>query len=182
MKRLLDLVPRNQDVIFACIGTDRCLGDSLGPITGTLLEEKGYHVIGTLEKPLHAINLEARILEMNEAFPNHFVIAIDACLGKVERIGKVFIEQGSILPGAAVNKNLPPVGDVAIKAIVNVGGFQEFTVLQNTRLHVVMELSKEIVELCDETMKHIAANPNEISWVSERKSKWKAITNILSPI
>ena len=156
MGRIADLysfVPLNKPVLFACIGTDRSTGDSLGPLVGTFLQDKGYTVIGTLANPLHAINIPSYVEHMKTEYPDHFVVAIDACLGKVFRIGEVIVEEGSILPGKAMNKDLPPVGDVAIKGIVNVGGFQEFTVLQNTRLNVVWEMAKEITRMCDIMMK-----------------------------
>jgi putative sporulation protein YyaC len=43
-----------------------------------------------------------------------------------------------------VNKSLPPVGHLHITAVVNVGGFMEYVVLQNTRLHVVMSQAEVI--------------------------------------
>jgi putative sporulation protein YyaC len=149
---LASLIPIDQEVIFACVGTDRSTGDCVGPLVGTWLEEKGYTVVGTLEHTLNAINLTERILAMKEMYPNHFVVAIDACLGKVDRIGHVVIEKGPLFPGKAVRKELPPVGDVSIKAIVNVGGFQEYTVLQNTRFNVSWKLAKEITAMCDSVM------------------------------
>lgn len=151
---LASLIPHDTEVLFLCIGTDRSTGDSVGPITGTWLEEKGYKVIGTLNNPLHALNLEERVKSSKEIYPNHFVIAIDACLGRVEKIGQIVVEHGPLFPGKAVKKELPAVGDVAIKAIVNVGGFQEYTVLQNTRLSLVWNLAKEIVEMCDGVMEN----------------------------
>ena len=48
-------------VIFLCIGTDRSTGDSLGPLGGHKLRKcrlKKAAVIGTLDKPVHAMNLE----------------------------------------------------------------------------------------------------------------------------
>ncbi|MNY42755.1 hypothetical protein D3C86_1776740 [compost metagenome] len=48
-------------------------------------------------------------------------------------------------PGAGVNKQLPPVGDIHMTGIVNVGGFMEYFVLQNTRLSLVMQLGDKIV-------------------------------------
>jgi len=41
---------------------------------------------------------------------------------------------------------LPPVGDMHITGIVNVGGFMEYFVLQNTRLSLVMKMSHIIAE------------------------------------
>ena len=50
----------NRPIVFVCIGTDRSTGDSLGPLIGTLLVEKNihpFHVYGSLENPIHALNL-----------------------------------------------------------------------------------------------------------------------------
>ena len=51
---------------------------------------------------------------------------------------------GPVKPGAGVNKELPAVGDIHITGIVNVSGFMEYFVLQNTRLHLVMKMAKTI--------------------------------------
>lgn len=44
----------------------------------------------------------------------------------------------------AVNKDLPPVGDLSIMGVVNVSGNLEFMVLQNTRLYTVMTIANTI--------------------------------------
>ena len=47
---------RKTEILFLCIGTDRSTGDSLGPLIGYKLKEKGMRnarVLGTLEEPVH---------------------------------------------------------------------------------------------------------------------------------
>ena len=59
--------PRDRPIAFACIGTDRSTGDALGPLVGQRLLKLGFDrtpVIGTLEEPLHALNLEERLLPL----------------------------------------------------------------------------------------------------------------------
>ncbi|MGG6433061.1 spore protease YyaC [Anoxybacillus sp. D401a] len=134
-------------VVIICIGTDRSTGDSLGPLVGTMLEQKGslpFYVYGTLKDPIHAVNLEEKLKDIQQQHKQAFMIAVDACLGRVKNIGMVSIEKGPLKPGAAVNKNLPSVGDAHITGIVNVSGFMEFFVLQNTRLHLVMNMAETI--------------------------------------
>lgn len=137
-----------QDMTVACIGTDRSTGDSLGPLVGTLLEracqDKGLPlpVVGTLASPLHAVNLSDRLSA--EIHTSH-VLAIDACLGAINAIGNVALYKGGLRPGAGVGKELPKVGDFSLTGIVNVGGFMEHFVLQNTRLHHVMTMADCIV-------------------------------------
>lgn len=137
----------NREIVFVCIGTDRSTGDSLGPLVGTLLEEETvspFFVYGTLENPIHAINLKEQIDKIHKIHSNPFIIAIDACLGRLKSVGFIQIANGPIKPGAGVNKDLPEVGDINITGIVNVSGFMEFFVLQNTRLNLVLKMAKTI--------------------------------------
>lgn len=143
--QIINLLPNEvTEIIVVCIGTDRSTGDSLGPLTGSLLSQKmpkQLKVYGTLEDPVHAVNLEEKITKIEIEHPNAFLIGIDACLGRHNSVGVLSLGEGPIKPGAGVNKQLPPVGDIHISAIVNVSGFMEFFVLQNTRLHLVMNMA-----------------------------------------
>lgn len=132
---------KNKEIVFLCIGTDRSTGDSLGPLVGTMLKEMGYDVIGTLDDPTHALNLQERTAAIPKG---KTIIAIDACLGKVDNIGKIKFGIGGLKPGAGVNKDLGTVGDYFITGTVNVGGFMEYFVLQNTRLGLVMKMARRI--------------------------------------
>ena len=135
------------DIIVLCVGTDRSTGDCLGPLVGQKLEtiqNESIHVYGTLDEPVHAKNLKDTIQEIENKYENPFIIGIDACLGKTESVGCITVEKGPVIPGAGVNKNLPPVGDIHVMGIVNVGGFMEYIILQNTRLSLVMKMAEII--------------------------------------
>ena len=102
--------------IIACIGSTKDLGDSLGPLVGTLLEEKyktNAIVIGTLLSPLHALNLTERIPSTIEEYPQSKVIAVDACAIS-ENKDCIRIIKGGIKPGLASGKDLPRIGDYSI--------------------------------------------------------------------
>lgn len=138
---------RDRELIIVCIGTDRSSGDSLGPLVGTKLKERKltyFKVYGTLENPVHALNLEDTIGSIKKEYQNPFIIAIDACLGRKESVGHISYMEGPILPGAAMKKEMPPTGDAHIAGIVNVGGNFEFMVIQNTRLYTVMRMAEVI--------------------------------------
>jgi putative sporulation protein YyaC len=145
-KQLVSLMPKqNRPIVCICIGTDRSTGDSLGPLVGTLLKEKqlsSFHVLGTLDDPVHAVNLQEKLYKVRNTFENPFIIGIDACLGRLKSIGCIEIDLGPVKPGAGVQKDLPSVGDAHLTGIVNVSGFMEFFVLQNTRLNLVMKMAK----------------------------------------
>ncbi|NMB95676.1 MAG: spore protease YyaC [Clostridiaceae bacterium] len=132
-----------QQIIFLCIGTDRSTGDSLGPLIGHKImniKSNSVYVYGTLENPVHAKNLDKIMDDINLNHSNPFVIAVDACLGKMEHVGSVSIGEGPIIPGSALKKELMPVGNIHVVGIVNLGGFMDFLILQNTRLFLVMKM------------------------------------------
>ncbi|HHX77756.1 MAG TPA: spore protease YyaC [Firmicutes bacterium] len=137
-----------QNLVVLCIGTDRSTGDSLGPLTGTSLKRRLplLPLFGTLEDPVHAVNLAAKIAAIKVMVKNPFIVAVDACLGEIDSVGDIDIGADPLMPGAGVNKSLPVVGDLYVSGIVNVGGFLEHFVLQNTRLSVVVKLSEIITE------------------------------------
>ena len=80
----------DKNTIIVCIGTDRCIGDCLGPLVGTILHHKKFPlpVYGSVSEPIHALNLEKRIQEINTLHPKANIIGIDACLGDGDCIEK----------------------------------------------------------------------------------------------
>lgn len=136
-------------LVLLCIGTDRSTGDCLGPLVGTKLSatpQDIFIVHGTLEHPVHATNLQEKLEEINNVYHDPVIIAVDASLGSPESVGYITIGDGALRPGAGVHKNLPPVGEIHVTGIVNVGGFMEYMVLQNTRLNLVMRMAEIITK------------------------------------
>jgi putative sporulation protein YyaC len=137
-------LPSHRRIVVVCLGTDRCTGDSLGPLLGTALSKyrsSKFDFYGTLEKPVHAMNLDDTLEQLFCTFHDPFVIGVDACLGSSSSIGSIQVGEGPIRPGAGVNKKLTPVGDIHISGVVNIGGILQYQVLQNTRLHLVMSMA-----------------------------------------
>lgn len=146
---LFRLIPAYQDIVFVCIGTDRSTGDSLGPLVGSRLLKYNFsdiHLYGTLDQPVHAMNLEETLRQIHETYYNPYIIGIDACLGQTASVGCIQVGNGPLKPGAGVKKELPDVGSIHITGIVNVGGFMEYFVLQNTRLSLVMNMAEIVAK------------------------------------
>ena len=108
--------------VFICIGSDRHLLDSFGPLTGTMLQTcaPGLSVYGTLDHPLHAGNLLSGLKQARQQHAGKMIVAIDASVGREEEIGWLQIRQGGLVPGKAMAKNLPTVGQMAITGVVDV--------------------------------------------------------------
>ncbi|TCS80808.1 spore protease YyaC [Tepidibacillus fermentans] len=142
--------------VVVCIGTDRSTGDALGPLVGSklkLMEPSHYTVLGTLEEPVHALNLENTIHFIEEQYPYSGILAVDACLGQLGSVGSIQVVDGPLKPGAGVQKNLPEIGHFHISGVVNIGGFMEYFVLQNTRLHVVMKMADMIANSIHQSLR-----------------------------
>ncbi|GAB3797817.1 spore protease YyaC [Virgibacillus kimchii] len=154
-----------REYVIVCIGTDRSTGDAFGPLTGYFLSElkpKHIHVHGTLQEPVHATNMEDHIHYIKHTYRQPYIIAVDACLGKSSSVGHIIAGMGSIKPGAALNKSLPEIGDIHMTGVVNVSGFMEHSVLQNTRLSVVVDMAKraaDILNKIDQTLTYHITTP-----------------------
>lgn len=177
-KKIISWFPQvPKEYVILCIGTDRSTGDALGPLTGTLLHEtklKHMHVYGTLHEPVHAVNLEEAFFYVQKQHTNPFIIAIDACLGRNSSIGHIITEKAPLMPGAALNKALPPIGDISITGVVNISGFMEHSILQNTRLSIVMDMAKQItsiLELIDQSLTYHYV-PATIISDKQKTRKW----------
>jgi len=140
--------------IILCIGTDRFIGDCLGPLTGTLLSKLNLTVpiLGTLESPVHAVNLRNTISHIKTHYRGHRVVAIDACLGTSQSIGYIQVKEGSIQPGRGVGKKLSHVGDCSIVGIVDEAvesddyEYENYLKINNVRLGLVMKMSETIAK------------------------------------
>lgn len=145
---LLTYLPiHNHELVIVCIGTDRATGDSLGPLVGYKLHELPYDKVslyGTLDEPVHAKNLNETLERIINQHPRALIIAIDACLGAVQNVGCLTLGEGSIKPGAGVQKELPSVGHLHITGIVNFSSVMNMVILQNTRLSLVMKMADTI--------------------------------------
>lgn len=171
LRQQLDLLSQTTkcagEILVLCIGTDRSTGDCLGPLTGSLLSETpniGVMIRGTLNDPVHATNLRDAIADIEALEENPLIIAVDACLGRSENVGYINVNQGPLKPGTGVNKVLPEVGHMHITGIVNVGGYMEYLVLQNTRLSLVMKMATSITRAIQYATgyRNLIAQPDEI--------------------
>ncbi|MET1030267.1 spore protease YyaC, partial [Domibacillus tundrae] len=123
-----------------CVGSDRSVGDSLGPLVWNSAggNRCSIQCIWTLEEPVHAFNLEVTMKKINRQFQKPFILSIDAGLGDKEDVGTVFFKEGPLVPGKALQKVLPPVGDYHITGVVNyLDPLPATQFLNDTRLYTV---------------------------------------------
>lgn len=159
------------DIVVVCIGTKRCSGDSLGPLVGTQLFQKfshdnQVHIYGTFEKPVHALNLQKTMSSIEKEYHRPYIIAVDACLGRYYKIGTLQLVEGPLQPGVSLEKELPSVGNIHLKGIVNNFGLLNYQVLENTSLTHVKEmadvLSRVLISASTQLKQHLVSKPVKV--------------------
>ena len=113
------------EIVFLCIGTDRIIGDSLGPLVGTILQEKlekhnifNISVYGTLQKNICYTNIKEILEIIKNKHQNAEIVVIDAALSNSDNIGKIFVKTEKVVLGNSLNKSKVAIGDISIKAVV----------------------------------------------------------------
>jgi len=90
------------------------------------MSPKNINVIGTLNNPLHALNLKETLDSIAHKYQKTLIITVYACLGRVRSIGEIRVLNGPIKLGIAMKKDLQWVGDINVTGVVNVSDFMEF--------------------------------------------------------
>ncbi|MBP3422379.1 MAG: spore protease YyaC [Clostridia bacterium] len=142
---LIDFYPTP---VVVCVGSDLAIGDSLGPITGSMLKYKtqGLNVFlyGTLSSPVTAKEIKHLRAFLKETHRNSPIIAVDAAVGEKGDIGLIRLSDSPLLPGAGANKKLGAVGDISIMGIVAEKSMMNYGLLNTTRLNLVYSMSEII--------------------------------------
>lgn len=160
-----NVLKRNKDnkkIIFLCIGTNKVIGDSIGPIVGTNLinnlkctedfnfENSNIKVIGDMSNNISYNNIEDN---MKKLAGNNFIIVIDSALSSENNIGKIFIHDRGLKYAESLKRKNNVIGDVSIKAVVGKNTqnrLKNFKILRNASTKRVMTmaniLSKGIID------------------------------------
>ncbi len=134
--------------VVVCIGSDLAIGDSLGPIAGSMLRYKtqglGIFLYGTLAAPVTAKEIGYIRTFLKETHKGSQIIAIDAAVGEQGDIGLVRITDAPLFPGAGANKKLGSIGDISVLGIVAEKSITNYALLNTTRLNLVYTMSEII--------------------------------------
>lgn len=108
----------DKKLVILCIGSDRVIGDCLGPLVGhklsSLLKNSGISVYGTLKKPVHAKNLDATLKKIRASIQNPYIIALDSSLGTNSHVGFCHSRQRCSSSGYRYREKSHHVGDIFI--------------------------------------------------------------------
>ncbi len=132
--------------VILCIGSDLAIGDSLGPITGTMLRRSGFggYVYGTLKTPVTAKEIKNIDTFLRKTHPRSKIIAVDAAVGEESDIGLIKVVDAPLKPGSGANKRLGRVGDISILGIVAKKSAFSYSLLNLTRLSMVYNMAETV--------------------------------------
>ena len=148
MRSTQNLPVLGQPPVIVCIGSDLVIGDSLGPITGSMLRYKtqglNTYIYGCLSAPVTAKEIKYLRAFLKDTHPDRQIIAVDAAVGSEGDIGLIKINDMPLYPGAGANKRLGAIGDISIMGIVAEKSLANYGLLNTTRLNLVYKLSQRI--------------------------------------
>lgn len=159
---------REKKPIIICVGSDMILGDSLGPLVGTMLKRKNVsaYVYGTLNYPITAKEVDYAKRYLKQMHPDSVSIAIDAAVGNNDDVGLLRVMNKGLKPGLGVDKNLEVIGDISIIGIVAGKSLKNYNLFNLTRLNLVYKMAERIADGIDKYIternpvkSYFAANP-----------------------
>ena len=131
--------------VILCVGSDLSVGDSLGPLVGTMLKERlcehNIYIYGTLPKPVTAKEINYINNFLKYAHPEQKVIAVDAAVGDSNDVGLIKIASKALNPGSGANKKLNSVGDISIIGVVAEKSIFNYALFSATRLNMVYRMA-----------------------------------------
>jgi len=128
--------------VFLCVGSDKFVADSLGPIVAEMLKKQyniDTYVYGGIDYNVNANNLMQVVNYVETIHSQNPIVVIDATLGP--NVGQVVINEGVF---AGLGKCIPTckIGQLSILGVVErkVAKFN----LNSTRLHTVIKMAEFI--------------------------------------
>lgn len=143
-----NFAPKGKIATVICIGSDLVLGDSLGPLVGTMLKKMNVpcYVYGTLSTPVTAKEIVYAKNYVKKTHPENFLIAVDAAVGDKNDVGLIKIENGGLRPGLGVDKKLGRIGDISVIGVVAPKSAQNYDLFNLTRLGFVYKMAENIAK------------------------------------
>lgn len=135
--------------VFMLIGSDHPTWDTLGPITGWMLDKAGFRgtMFGSVHEPVDNGNVcevlaEATVWTAQHHRREAFVIAVDAGCSQLEPVGSIKVASGGIRPGEALNQSRCIVGHVHVAGVTVRSGL----VAEYAPLGMVMDMAEVIAK------------------------------------
>jgi len=131
-----------------CIGTDRVVGDSLGPKVGEKLIKRDIQafIYGRTGQTVNGDNIGEYYKFIRKKHKGSAVIAVDACLGKADEVGKVMYSMSGIGAGFAIRGGGKRYGDIGIVGVMAPSGGDNIGALMMVDADAAERVAEKIAE------------------------------------
>ncbi len=133
---------RPEEMAFICIGSNKIIGDSIGPRIGSFLKKNTkLQVYGDMRNNL---SKEEEIKNISNKLKNKFIVAIDSALSNNDDIGEIYVTSKSLKMAEGINLDKGNIGDLSIKVVVakNTNDrYRNYLSLKNTDIEFINNLA-----------------------------------------
>ncbi len=148
--------------VVVCVGSDLVIGDSLGPIVGSMLKYKtqglNLFIYGTLTSPVTAKEIKYVRRFLKETHADSQIITVDAAVGEKGDVGLIRLLDKPLSPGVGAGKNLGEIGDVSVMGVVAEKSLANYGLLNTTRLNLVYAMAEIISGALANLLWNLGAN------------------------
>lgn len=110
-----------EGILYFCVGDPHHIVDSLGPNVGKELLKYYPHVAGTPDSPILTQDLVGTWRQVQQEWPNAFVIGIEVTEGPQDSVGFIEVNGRGIRRRPAGDESEPWICDVAVSATLYSG-------------------------------------------------------------
>lgn len=141
------------DIVILCIGTDKLIGDSIGPVVGQKLKEENIQekvsIYGNMKETINFKNAKQVIENIFKSYEKPFIITVDSALGTQAMVREIVVNKGVIRIGKSLGRSICYPSHITIKGVVgeNRDTFEEnIKTLKKVEPKLIWELSDIMVE------------------------------------
>ena len=165
---ILKILDTNALPVILCLGSDRVLGDCVGPMVGEMLTRKysvPTYVYGTLTNNITTNNIKSTIEFIKSNHKDRSVLVVDCGVGGIDKIGQIRVCKGAVRC-ACFNEM---IGDRQIIAYTSHLGATEKCFLRTTRIQTVTYMATKIAKSINDAI-NIVSNINACPLHSSTKN------------
>ena len=139
------------EVVILCIGTNKLIGDSIGPVVGQKLKEEKMkeivYIYGDMKETVNFKNAKEIIEDIFKTYKKPFIITIDSALGTKTMVSKIVVNKGIVRLGKSLGRSICYPSHITIKGVV---GENKNTYEENIK--VLNEVSQEMIGYLSDIM------------------------------
>lgn len=144
-------------IVILCIGTNKIIGDCVGPMVGQKLETKLKReksdnkivIYGNMKETLNFKNAKHVIENVFQIYEKPFVITVDSALGTEKMLEKIVVNEGLIQIGKSLGRSICYYSHINIKGVVGINNNNlnsNVETLKKVKPELVIDLASTVTD------------------------------------